>query len=90
MKTFSEAVADVLIKKNPTKADEFQLQEAKERYDALHEEIQNSDDTEMAVIGFMAYISEIPIPTLLAIAFSHGVMVGVEMAEPDLEKMFAE
>lgn len=93
MKTFTEACNAVLCRELSSPNESCKdMDEASERYHSMLQEVQNDDLTAVAVAGFadVGLRHGLPIAALLAVAFSHGVMVGYEMGKPDVEAEFGE
>jgi hypothetical protein len=96
MKNFEEAVDHILLKRvregDKIVADETDLQtyrDAVDRYQSLHEEIQRHELTATFVHKLIqiAYEQDLSDSLLLAVAFSHGVMVGQEMNKDDSDPL---
>jgi hypothetical protein len=90
MKTFSEACESTFMRTVPVgSANHKDTLEAIDTrigpFISMVDEIQNSPETEAFahVLMQMGLGEDIGVVDLLKIAFSHGVMVGVEMEKPD-------
>jgi hypothetical protein len=93
MKTFAEAVDHILLKRVregdkivASVADLEKYRDAVDRYQSLHEEIQRHELTATFVHKLIQIADEQDLSDslLLAVAFSHGVMVGCEMNRVEL------
>ena len=90
MKTFDEAVRLIVTLERGDSV-KVPTHEDPAKYDSMHEEIQNHPDVSIFCTGLLEYSIErlvkdsvIVTPLgLLAIAFSHGVVVGMEMEKQD-------
>ena len=83
MKTFEEAVTAVMARKidsadAETPAD---LTENCERYVDIHREVQRHHITAILIEGMLTSF-DISLEALMTLAFSHGVVVGMEMEKP--------
>lgn len=82
MKTFEEALAATFMRQvknnEPPPKD---LRDQAERYSDLHKQIQEAPEMVIIISGFLGMAEEtgVSIEGIIACAFSHGVMVGIEM-----------
>jgi len=90
MKTFSEACESTFMRTVPVgSADHKSTMEAIDTrigpFISMVDEIQNAPETHAfaAVLLEMASGEDLNMAEVIKIAFSHGVMVGVEMEKPD-------
>ena len=89
MKTFDEAVDKVLARKLPAGVSEepSDMTDACSRYEAMHMEIRAHPVVNHwcanGLLDQFAGLKSVPLMSLLRIAFSHGVMVGIEMEKQD-------
>jgi hypothetical protein len=90
MKTFSEAVEFTMMRKGPppgetedARAIFDQIALGQESYAAIHEEIQQSEEATAFAVGLMESAEDMETEDLIRIAFSHGVMVGIEMEKAE-------
>lgn len=84
MKTFSEACQATFIAQAKTEDEALQLEEHFEqespRWHQLHLDVQLSPEVDALIYGLnVANQAGASIGTLIRAAFSHGVMVGIEM-----------
>ena len=93
MKTFSEAVESTMMRRHRPGSNRDKamndIQRGLEPYHGLHAEVQTSAEAAAFASGLIHTISkdeldERDLAELVIVAFSHGVMVGIEMEKQPL------
>jgi hypothetical protein len=92
VKTFSEAVESTMMRRHRPGSDRTKelaaIKESLEPYHGLHAEIQTSREAVAFATGLVSGLSdevgEEELIELVIVAFSHGVMVGIEMEKQPL------
>jgi hypothetical protein len=88
MKTYTEALEATLMRKGEA-ADKasvlIALGATQELFAATVEEVQEAQETQMLAVALIQIGKEqgMSLADLVVLAFSHGVMVGIEMEKPD-------
>lgn len=90
MKTFSEACLATFMRKHEPGCETIAEAVEKidsERWEQLHEEIQNSTEVGLLTrtLWQMQNEMELPMEAVVAMAFSHGVVVGIAMEQADIK-----
>jgi hypothetical protein len=85
MMSFEEAVAAVMLRQVREDEECPDMDERAARYRDMHSQIQNSFEAYMISIQLMEVGIETkwPLQKLICVAFSHGVMIGVEMEKQE-------
>lgn len=86
MKTFEEALAATFIRQvNKNEPPPKDLRDQAERYADLHKQIQQAPEMVVIISGFLGMAQETgcSVELMIACAFSHGVMVGIEMEKAE-------